>query len=153
MSRIRNPNDLFTGVLLIATALIALWLARKLSIGTASSMGPGYLPRLLCFIQIGLGAAIAARGFMIKGDPFEAWLPRPLFWILASIAFFGLTVERFGIAVAIVGLVILSTLGNRATKLFGEAIPLAIVMTVFSILVFVVGLKLPMPVIPPFLVP
>jgi hypothetical protein len=153
MSRIRNPNHLFTGILLIATALLALWLARKLSIGTTSSMGPGYLPRLLCFIQIGLGFAIAVRGLAVKGDPFEAWFPRPLFWTLASIAFFGLTVERLGIAVAITGLVILSALGNRATKLFGEAVPLAIAMTVFSILVFVVGLKLPMSVMPKLLVP
>lgn len=153
MSRIRNPNDLFVGALLIGSALFALWLARNLSIGTASSMGPGYLPRLLCFIQIGLGAAISAQAFFTKGDPLEAWFPRQLFWILASIAFFGLTVERFGIAVAIVGLVILSTFGHRATRFFKEAVPLAIVMAAFSIVVFVIGLKLPMAVIPPFLVP
>lgn len=153
MSRIRNPNDIFVGVLLIATALFGLFLTRNLSIGTASSMGPGYLPRLLCYVQIGLGAAITAQAFFTKGDPFEAWFPRQMFWILASVAFFGLTVERFGVAVAIAGVVVLSTFGHRTTKLFKEAIPLAIVMTAFSVLVFVIGLKLPMPVLPPFLVP
>ncbi len=152
MLRVRNPNDLFVGALLIVTALLALWLTRHLSIGTASSMGPGYVPRMLCFVQIVLGVAIAMQGFLLKGDPLEAWIPRPLFWVLASVAFFALTVERLGIAVAIVGLVILSTFGHRATKFFAEALPLAVAMAAFSIIVFVVGLKLPMQVWPPFLV-
>ena len=56
MHRIRNPNDVCVGGMLIAVALLALWLTRNLTQGTAASMGPGYVPRLLCLAQIAPGA-------------------------------------------------------------------------------------------------
>lgn len=146
MSLVRNWNDVLAGIVLIAVALIGFSLNRDLAIGNATGMGPGYLPRLLCFILAAFGAGIVVRGCMVRGIA-EAWIPRPILWILASVAFFGLTIERFGLVVAIIGLVGLAVPAHGETRLT-EAILLAIAMAVFSVLVFVNALGLPIPVWP-----
>ena len=62
MLRIRNMNDLLAGLFLIAVAVLALALTWNLRSGSAVSMGPGYLPKLLIGIQLIFGAAIVAQG-------------------------------------------------------------------------------------------
>ena len=150
MRRIRNLNDVLFGSLLIAVAVLALYLCRNLTIGAATSMGPGYVPRLLCAVQIALGAAILAQGLLAKGEPFEAWYPRQIILVLASVAFFGLAIETLGIAIAVLGLVFISTFAHKGTRLI-ESVPLAVVMAALSVVVFVMTLKLPILVLPPWL--
>ena len=50
-------KDVLSGLLFIAIALFGLWLSRDYPIGTALRMGTGYVPRLLCWILLGLGAS------------------------------------------------------------------------------------------------
>jgi hypothetical protein len=69
---------------------------------------------------------------------------------LASVAFFGLAIETLGIAIAVLGLVFISTFAQKGMRLI-ESVPLAVVMAAFSVLVFVVTLKLPILVLPPWL--
>ncbi len=151
MNRIKNLNDVLSGSVLIACALLGLLLSWKLNSGTSAAMGPGYVPKMLAFILIGLGAATVFYGFVHEGEPFEAWYPRPLFWVLASVAFFGMSIERFGLVVAVVGLVILGCLAHRGTKPY-ESIILAVGMAIFAVLVFVKALGLPILLWPPMLV-
>jgi hypothetical protein len=147
MSRIRSVNDLLAGLFLVAVALVGLALSWKLRTGIAVDMGPGYVPKLLCWLQIALGVAIALQGLLVEGERPEAWLWRPILWILASVAFFAVTVERFGLVVAVLGTVILSTLAHAGTRAT-EAVLLAAGLAAFATLVFVVALGLPMPVWP-----
>jgi hypothetical protein len=151
MTRIKNLNDVLAGSLLIIVAVVGLMLSWRLNSGVSAAMGPGYVPKMLAFIQIALGLATITYGFLTEGDPFEAWVPRPLFWILVSVAFFGLTIERFGLVVAVIGLVVLSCLGNRDTKPL-EATLLAVGMAAFAVLTFVTALGLPILVWPTALV-
>jgi putative tricarboxylic transport membrane protein len=151
MDRIRNINDVLAGLFLIAVAMIALGLMWNLRSGSAASMGPGYLPKLLAVIQLIFGVVIVAQGLLGTLDRLEPWRLRPLIWILAGVAFFGLAIERFGLVVAVSGLVLLSALGHRGTRPL-EAILLAAVLATFSVLVFVKVLGLPMPIWPPGLV-
>ncbi|MCC6467436.1 MAG: tripartite tricarboxylate transporter TctB family protein [Alphaproteobacteria bacterium] len=147
MLRIRNMNDLVVGGLLIAVALLALALAARLAGGSATSMGPGYVPRLICFLQIAIGIAIVLRGLAVDGARSVAWSFRPLLWILVSVAFFALTIERLGLVLSIFGLVMLSTLGHPRPRLV-SAILLGLFMAAFSVAVFVLALGLPMLVWP-----
>lgn len=145
--RVRNPADLLVACLLIGLALLGLFLSRNLFGGTTIGMGPGYVPRLLCFIQIVLGIAIAALSFLRAGDPLEAWAPRNLLWVLAAMAFFALAIERLGVIVAVGGLVAISCLAHRGTRMI-EVAALAVFMALFVVLVFVTGLGQPMRVLP-----
>ena len=55
-------TDVLAGLLFIGLALLGLWLSRDYPIGTALRMGTGYVPRLLCWILLGLGAVILVQG-------------------------------------------------------------------------------------------
>src|SRR5262245_13715943 len=142
---VRNPNDVLAGLFLILVASLALVLAWPLRIGSTAAMGPGYLPKLLIAMQLVFGLAVLAQGVFGAPDRLESWSLRPLVFILAAVAFFGLTIERFGLVAAVLGLVILATLAHRGTRPV-EGLLLAAVLAAFSVLVFVKALGLPMPV-------
>src|SRR3954449_11476682 len=55
-------RDVLAGLLFVGVALFALWLSRDYPIGTALRMGTGYVPRLLCWILLGLGTVILVMG-------------------------------------------------------------------------------------------
>lgn len=151
MNRIKNLNDVCTGTFLVAMALLGFYLSWRLNTGTAAAMGPGYVPRLLAFILTGLGLATIIHGVFHEGEPFESWYPRPLVFILAAVAFFGMTIERLGLVTALIGLVLIGCLAHRGTKPI-EAIILAVGMAIFSVIVFVKALGLPILLWPPMLV-
>jgi putative tricarboxylic transport membrane protein len=144
-----NITDVFTGLLLSAIALVALALSWHLRLGTAFRMGPGYVPQLLCYLQIALGAAVAISGLTRPGEPLETWVLRPIVLVLAGVVFFALTIERLGLVVAVTGMVVISCLANRETKVW-EAVLLGAGLAAFSVLVFVTGLRLPILVLPEF---
>lgn len=147
MPRIRNLNDVMVGILLIALSIFALILARPLNPGTVDAMGPGFFPRLLAAIEMVLGIAIVAQGLLTEGEPFESWYPRQILFVLGSIAFFAVTIDRFGAVIAVAGTVLVSCLARRKTRMV-EAVLVAVGMAAFVVLVFRVGLGLPMRVWP-----
>jgi putative tricarboxylic transport membrane protein len=107
MQRIKNHNAVMTGIFLILVALLAFYLSWTLSSKTDVGLGPGYVPKLFAWIQLGLGVIMVVDGFLEAGEPAEAWHLRPLVLILASVAFFAMTIERMGMVVALTGLVLL----------------------------------------------
>lgn len=145
MKRIGSLNDIFAGTFLLASGAFGFWLAWPLRSGTAAAMGSGYVPKMLALILMVLGAATIVSGFFQQEDELERWYPRQLVFILAALAFFGFTVDEFGIAVAILGLVLIGCLANREVRLF-EAILLSLGLTLFTIVVFVktIGMQVPL---------
>src|SRR4051812_8610469 len=51
-------KDVLSGLMFIGIALLGLWLSRNYPIGTSLRMGTGYVPRLLCWILLGLGVIV-----------------------------------------------------------------------------------------------
>jgi putative tricarboxylic transport membrane protein len=51
-------RDVLSGLMFAGVALFGLWLSRDYPIGTALRMGTGYVPRLLCWILLGLGVIV-----------------------------------------------------------------------------------------------
>lgn len=151
MSHIKNLNDVMVGLTLVAIAIFALILAWPLNPGTVAAMGPGFFPRLLGFIEIVLGLAIIVQGFTQEGEAFERWLPRQIFFVLASILFFGLAIFQLGVIIAVFGTVLISCIAHRGTR-FVEALLLAAGMSLFIYLVFPFALGLPMQIWPMALV-
>lgn len=141
MDRIKNMNQLMTGVFLILVAFLGLYLSWPLSSSTEVGLGPGYVPKMFAFIQLVLGVILIASGFMTVGEEYEPWHLRPLLLILASIAFFAMTIGRLGLVIALTGLVFISCAANRGTT-FREALALAVGSVVVSALLFVKALGL-----------
>ena len=58
-------KDVLAGALFMAVAVLGLWISRDYPIGTAFRMGTGYVPRLLCWILLGLGAVVLVQGLRL----------------------------------------------------------------------------------------
>ncbi|WP_207537795.1 hypothetical protein [Sabulicella rubraurantiaca] len=68
-----NMKDVVSGLFLVLLALIGLWLNQDHSLGSARRMGPGYMPMLVFWIQVGLGTAVTLIGLFSGPDPLEKW--------------------------------------------------------------------------------
>jgi putative tricarboxylic transport membrane protein len=150
MHRIKDMNVLLTGVFLILVALLAFYLAAPLSSKTDVGLGPGYVPKMFAFMQLGLGALMIFNAFVQEGVASEPWHLRPLLLILASVGFFAVSIERLGLIVAVTGLVLISCAANHGTT-WREALVLAVSSAAVSALLFVKLLGLTIPIWPPTL--
>src|SRR4029077_18438232 len=87
--------DVLSGLLFIAIAAFGLWASRNYSVGTALRMGTGYMPRLLCWLLLVLGAIVLAQGLRQQAVPLrsspQAW--RAMLSVTAGLVIFGLSIE------------------------------------------------------------
>lgn len=150
-ARVRNPKDFWAGVLYLVIGLAAVWIARDYAMGTAVRMGPGYFPTVLAAALILVGLASLARSFFVPGEPIGAFALKPLAIVVVATLVFGVLVRGAGLAVA---LPIFILLGASASIKFrwGSAIALALGLTLFSVVVFVKGLGIPLPILGPWFV-
>lgn len=144
-----KSSDFGAGVLFTAIGLFGLILSAKLTVGTASRMGPGYLPRAFAVMVAALGLVLIIRA-MRKGTA-ELTAPklRPFVAILGAIAAFGLSIERLGLVIAVLALVLVASLGSPDLTKRG-AFSAAITLALTSYLLFVRLLDLTIPVWPKF---
>jgi hypothetical protein len=145
-------KDVLAGLLFVAVALIGLYVSRNYPIGTAVRMGTGYVPRLLCWLLLGLGAWVLVQGFFetqseraASPSATAAW--RPLVFVTASLVIFGLSIERLGLVLSILLLIIVGAAGARGLRPF-ETVAAAVVLILLSWGIFIVGLGLAIPVWP-----
>jgi hypothetical protein len=154
---VRAPQNLLSGLVLIALCLFALWLTRDLPQGTLRAMGPAMLPRWLA-IAVGLcGLALVVAAFLREGSPFEAYTLRgPLVVVIAVLAF-GVSIRGFDLGFVNVPMLGLMVAGPLAIFLSGFATPearfrellvLALALTAGCMLLFGDLLNLPIPMYP-----
>jgi len=89
-SWIRNPQDFFGGLVLVAIAVFALWASRELPGMRGFAFGPGTAPRLFAFGLGALGALIAVVGLVTDGPKVEGVAVRGTVLGAVLIAVFGL---------------------------------------------------------------
>jgi hypothetical protein len=161
--KIGHPRDFWTGVIF---ALIGAFFAviaygvkfgdtvllAGYSMGTPARMGPAFFPFYLGLIMFGLGVTIAIYGVLEKGGGEEARFPKfhwgPIAFVLGSVVLFGLVMKPIGMMLAGILLVLIASAGNPEGVKWKSTIILAISLVVVCALVFVWGLKLPIPLCP-----
>jgi hypothetical protein len=156
--RIFARKNVLAGVMFIAVAALGLWLSRNYPVGTALRMGTGYMPRLLCWILMGLGAIVLVQGLR-EGDGdapkvsasttgvlAQLW---PVLVVAVSLVAFGLSIERLGLVVSILLLIGIGSLAARGLKAW-EALAAALGLIVIAWAIFILGLGLTIPVWPDF---
>jgi Tripartite tricarboxylate transporter TctB family len=139
-------KDFLAGLMFLAFGVAALWFGRHLAIGTAVRMGPGYVPRALSFILLGLGGVISVLALVNGSEPTEAPRWKPITLVSIGIVCFALLFERAGMLPALVALVAISSLAGEEFKLV-EVIGNMIVLTILCIVVFKLGLGMNISVI------
>ena len=67
-----SNKDFWAGLMLIAIGAAAVLIACSYPFGTALRMGTGYMPRLLCWLLLGLGAIVLAQGLRQQDAPLRS---------------------------------------------------------------------------------
>jgi hypothetical protein len=149
VSFIRHPKDFYSGLLFIAfgIAAIVIPLVHNYSLGTAARMGPGYFPRMLGILLIVLGGALALRALRMQGSPIAAWKWRPTLIVLGSVVLFGVMVNAAGMVLSTIVLIVLSSAASREFRP-KEALISGVLLAALAVGVFVIGLKLQLPIWP-----
>ncbi|HZO46431.1 MAG TPA: tripartite tricarboxylate transporter TctB family protein [Xanthobacteraceae bacterium] len=152
-------KNVLSGLMFVAIAAIGLWVSRSYPIGTALRMSSGYVPRLLCWLLMGLGVIVLVQGLMETHPPEPARerTPedgviaqlRPVVVVTLALITFGLALETLGLVCSILLLVMVASMANRELKLW-ETLAAAAGLSVLTWLIFILGLGLTIPVWPDF---
>jgi putative tricarboxylic transport membrane protein len=161
--RTLSRPDVMSGLMFITIAVIGLAVSWNYSIGTAVRMGTGYVPRLMLWVLLGLGALVLFIGLRGEdeetGDPPLQWRPLvliPLAMTVFALAMDGIRLTIMGNPIAFDGLgfiisgtllLLIGGLAYRGAKPL-EVILSTIVLVFFSWAIFVWALGLTIPVWP-----
>lgn len=140
--KIKSQEDFWAGMMFVAFGILAIVVARNYPMGDALRMGPGYFPTYLGALLILIGAVTAGVALRVKGEGTGKWGWRPLLWLSAAFAAFGLLIESAGFILALLALIVSSSLAGRDTRIL-ELIILIVVLIVGSVALFIYGLELP----------
>ena len=145
-----NRRDLYAGLLFLVLGLGFLIYAQDYSVGNSRRMGPAFFPTLLAIIQIVMALLVLVLAFARQNadeEPMAATDFKGMGLILASVLVFAQALPIVGFAVATPILVMLSAMASPEST-WKERIWLAIILTISCILVFKVGLEMPLKVWP-----
>lgn len=148
--KIKSQRDFVAGLMFIAVGIAFAIGATNYTYGESARPGPGYFPLLLGVIMALLGAIVLFKALTIEsdgGDPIGDIAWKPLLLILGAVTVFGFLLPRFGMVVTIPMLVVISSLAGDEFHWLDAAIN-SVALTVFSYLVFVLGLGLTIPIWP-----
>lgn len=132
-------KDFLSGLMFVGFGLLALYFGQKLALGTPVRMGPGYVPRMLSLVLVGLGILICIVAVVSGSDPVERPKWKPITLVTIGIVCFALLFERAGLIPALIVLILIASLANEEFKLV-EVIGNMVALSVLCTLVFKVGL-------------
>jgi len=144
---VRLGKDFFAGLLFIVFGVLALAIGTRYPLGSTARMGPGYFPVMIGGLLTLIGIVVAARGVQIKSEVVTRLAFKPLVLVLAAVLLFASTIERLGLALAVLAVVVVGYLANARWRRL-ELLILALILTAGSVLIFHYGLKLPFKVWP-----
>ena len=160
--KIGHPKDFWSGMMFVAIGLLFAVVAKGIrfgdtvlvagyAMGTPARMGPAFFPFWLGVIMIGIGLVIAIVGIRTEGGEaarFPRFHWRPILFILGSVVLFGIILKAVGMIIAGLVLVFVSSMGNPEGMSVRTTLFLGVGLVTFCALVFVYGLKLPIPLCP-----
>lgn len=158
--KIGHPKNFWGGVLfmalggafaVIAKGIPGLSFMSGYAMGTPARMGPAFFPFWLGLLLFLLGVIIAVDGIRDKeGGPdsaFPTFHWKPIVLVLGAVVVFGLILKYTGMLIAGFVLILIASRGSQDFEL-KRTVFLGVFLTIFCALVFVWGLKLPIPLCP-----
>lgn len=139
-------KDVLAGLMFIGFGVLFLALGADLRLGTPRSMGPGFVPRLLSFAMIGLGAVIAVRAVIARSERTDPVRLRALIMVLLGVGAFVVAFERLGLAPAALALILLASMARPDWRRLETATTI-LVLVAACIAIFKIGLGMTFPVL------
>lgn len=143
---IRSPQNLLAGIGLLVVSLAGLEQARHLDIGSLRLLGPGMLPTALSLALGALAIGFVVAAFLRDGDALSGWSWRGPILLCVAAAGFAITIRTPGLAVAGPIVATLSGCAARDVRPL-ELFSFSVLGTLFCIVLFKIGLGLPIPVL------
>ena len=147
-SRLFRSQDFLAGLLFITFGCVTLYLSASYPTGTAASMGPGLFPKLVGYLIIALGAMTIIMAGIKDGEGMARIHLRPLFFITLGIIIFGWQIDRIGLVISTIILVVFARLGGLDSRRFAEIAVLSVLAAVVVSIVFAYGFDIPFPIFP-----
>lgn len=143
----RDIRDILAGVFVSAVGLYFSLAGMEYSFGSASRMGPGYMPVVLGCILVVLGMSIMIPAFFRKGDSIEvSW--DSLIASLLSLCVFALVLNTIGVFFSTVVAVLIAGIPKKISYM--KRIVIALAIAVVTSLIFVTGLNMNISMFPEF---
>jgi len=158
---IKSQKDFFSGLMFMGVGVAFAWGAAGYTIGSGARMGPGYFPLVLGVLLAILGGVITFKSLVVEtvdGDKLGSWAWRPLFFIIMANLSFGallgglpvIGLPSMGMVVAIFALTVIASLADGKFHM-RDVLILGGVLSAGSYVVFIMLLKLQLPVWPVFI--
>ena len=151
--------DRFCGAFLAGLGTLILVATRNLMVSNGSDIGPGYFPRLCGIVLVVIGVLVAALTFRRFASPNQANSYDPdtvrvkkagklkqhvgrALTITLSLVLFMLLLDKFGLFVSAIVLILIASYGSRELNV-GSAFILALAFASLTSVIFIYGLGLP----------
>jgi len=151
--KIKSQKDFWSGLMFIVVGVTFAVGALNYSFGSSARPGPAYFPFGLGILLAILGGMVLFKALTIEvegGEPIGRIAWKPLLIIVSAVVVFGVTLPRLGLAVALPLLIILSSLAGDEFH-WKDVLINCVVLTLGSWAIFILGLKLIIPVWPAFM--
>ena len=146
---LRDNQDFWAGIMLIAVGVTALVIGRNYPFGTSLRMGPGYFPTVLGSLLTLFGIYFVVMALRSTERIEAGWSLRALVAIPLSLVLFGILMTHAGFVPALMVLIFGSALATTEFKIV-EVVLLTIGLTLGCVAVFIWGLGLPYQLIADF---
>ncbi|MBB5788901.1 tripartite tricarboxylate transporter TctB family protein [Jiangella mangrovi] len=147
----RSVPDILAGAIFAGIGLTFVVASLGYELGTPLRMGPGYFPLVVGAILVALGLGVVVKGLVAGEDITWGSVPwRSVVMIVAALIFFGFTVRRAGFLPATFVTALLTAFASSRIKPV-TAVVVAAGLTGLSVLIFIVGLQLRLPLFGPWL--
>ncbi|MGE0154228.1 MAG: tripartite tricarboxylate transporter TctB family protein [Reyranellaceae bacterium] len=143
---VKRPASFALGIVSLAFALLILWQSRSLPLGAPNTPGHGFFPFVLGVLIAVLAAFCIASAFVGERETIALkYSVRGPFFVLLAPLVFALTIERLGLFVAVVGVVLTASAALRFR--WKSALVLAAVLAISCAALFVYALDLHLPLL------
>jgi len=140
-------RDFLSGLMFMAFGLLGLALSSRYDFGTTRSPGPGFFPIVLSTLLFFIGAGVALKGFLLAADRIERLYGLPLISIPLAVVLFALSIDRLGMVIAVFVAAMVATFARWGYGVRSRLL-VATGLASFSALLFIVALRLPIPLWP-----
>lgn len=145
--QVRFGQDFAAGLMFALIGLGAFVIGADYPMGIPQRPGTGVLPRILSVCLMGSGALLILKAMVGGDEPLGAWAWRPLICVTLAVIAFGLTVDSFGLVIAMILTLTLCAMGTPETRWL-EYLVFLVIMLAIGIGVFIVLLGMPIPTWP-----
>ncbi len=141
----RDLRDILSGIFVSMVGLFFALVGANYNFGTASRMGPGYMPVVLGWILFVLGLLIMLPAFFRKGERIEVhW--DSLLAATVSLVVFAFILNTLGVFLSTIISVLIASVPKRMH--FGIRSIIAISIAVITSLIFIAGLEMSVSLFP-----